>query len=154
MNDLITLGGIACATLLLSYVRPGRFGVVVLALGVGYITALQWTDALTTLIVLHTPLQAWPVATYAALVLLPGCVALLLARAQRSIVPRVIAACLLAVFVVLLLSPVLLSEAGTPPAVYAGIERYREIGITVLLVLGLADALLSRAPRAVKHSKD
>lgn len=159
MSFLVAIGGLAAAIFVLSYMRAGRFGPVVLSIGAGYILAELWTDKLVTI---YTQLNAdfsllaWPTATYAGLMLLPGLLALVLSQKRQGFLPRIIAGLAVSLLVVVMLLPSMDSsfvvEAPLRVA-YDTLLRYRDIIITLVLVLGVLDIAFGRLPKVGKHHK-
>lgn len=156
---MIVAGSIALLLFTISYIRPGRYGLTVLAMSAGYVLAEFWAS---TLAGTYRP-QAdfgflpWHDAVYSTFVVIPGLLVLLLAHKQQGIVPRIPASLALALLTVTLLLPIFASNfaAGTQVvSVLAFLQEYRQIIFTVIVVLGLGDVLLSRPSKARKHSKD
>ena len=153
MNFLLTVGGTALVTFLLSYIRAGRFGVTILALGAGYLLALLWTDTLISYPLVEIAFMSWRDAVSVSLVVLPGLFALLFGRKQRSLLPRIVAASVTAVFVVVVLLPVLMVDTSGR-GLHTVLSQYRDEIISVILVIGLFDVVLARMPKAPKRTKD
>jgi len=152
MSFMLIAGGIALGTLLLSYLRSGRFGATALALGAGYLLTLLWADTLTAKAI-QLPFLSWHNAVYSGLVLLPGLLTLIFSHKQKGFLPRIVAALILSVFVIALLLPMFNPEPITQMA-YDTVEHYREVIISGVLALGLLDMIFSRSPKPPKHSKD
>lgn len=154
MTFIASAGAVAALAFLLIYVRPGRFGITVLALAAGSLLAGMWADDLSRLQSIHIPLIPFRTLVYGGFVLLPGIVVLLFGGSHKSILPRLFAALILALFIVLLLLPILPVAAGND-VVYTTLRQYEIYGVTVALVLGLLDVMSARMPKAPKrHSKD
>lgn len=153
MSFIFVAGLVAVIAFLLCMVRPGRFGMTVLALGAGYLLATLWTDSLAASQLVQLPFVSWRDAVFMGLILLPGVVALILGPRQKSLVPRIVAALAVALLAVTLILP--LFKAGPESgAVYHFISQYRDVIVSSLLVFGLLDAVFSRLPKAPKPSKD
>lgn len=153
MNFLLTVGGAALVTLLLSYIRAGRFGVTILALGAGYLLALLWADTLISYQLVEIAFMSWRDVVSVSLVVLPGLFALLFGRKQGSLLPRIVAASVTAVFVVVVLLPVLMVDTSGR-GLHTVLSQYRDEIISVILVIGLFDVVLARMPKAPKRTKD
>lgn len=154
MNFMMVAGSIALAAFLLSYIRPGRFGMVTMALGVGYIFAGLWAEHLGKLQLMQLSFLPWPSVVYITLVVLPALVVLLFGRKQKSVFPRLITALFTALLAVLLLFPTFAATAESGHEVYDLLHRYREYGMTILFALGLLDMVFARSPKVPKHTKD
>lgn len=152
MSFMMVGGGIVLSVLLLSYLRAGRFGMTVLALGAGYLLALLWMDRLAMYEFIRPSFLSWRDTVYITLIILPGLLALLFGHSKRSLVPRVIAAPAIALLVITLLLPLFTAD-GQSQMVYVVIERNRELIISGMLVLGLLDMIAARLPKATKHDK-
>ena len=153
MNFLLTAGGALLVLFIISYLRAGRFGATILAFGVGYLLAAMWTDAIVaygSFSVLGVP---WRDVVYAALIVTPGLLAMLFSPKQKSLLPRIVQAFLIAVFGVALLLPVLGLGGGHIGEFYNIIEQNQDAIVTLLLLLGLFDMVLSRSEKAPKSSK-
>lgn len=145
-------GSIALSVLLLSYLRAGRFGMTVLALGAGYLLTLLWMDRLAMYEFIQPSFLSWRDTVSIALITLPGLLALLFGHKQKGLVPRIIAAPAVALLVITFLLPLFAAD-GQSQAVYTVIERNRELIISGVLVLGLLDMVSARLPKASKHDK-
>ncbi len=152
MSFMLVAGGIVLGMFLLAYLRSGRFGMTVLALGAGYLLALLWVDTLAAHTMVQLSFLAWRDAVYMILVLLPGLLALFFSHKQKSLLPRIVAALAIAVLSMVLLLP-LFSPESESQTVYAMIERYREVIMSGLLALGLLDMVFARLPKTPKHDK-
>ena len=150
---MLVAGAVAGTMFLLSYVRAGRFGAMILSLGAGYMLAELWADSLTAGYgaVQLGPLS-WSQIIYASTVLGPGVFALLFSHKKKSLVPRIVGAAVAAVFALALLLTML--AAGSDTQVVAVLREYKEAIITAALVMGLLDTVFARPPKAPKHTKD
>ena len=153
MSFILTAGGVALATFLFALVRSGRFGATVLSLAAGYVLALFWADTLASYSVGQFVFLTSSDVAYAVTLLVPGVLALLFGRKQKGLLPGVVGAAVLALFVVALLLDIFPVDAAGHQA-HALLERYREVTISVVLVLGLFDVLLARLPKSPKRTKD
>lgn len=153
MTFLLAIGAVAAVLLVLSYIRPGRFGATMLALGAGYLLAMMWTDILLSYVTVSLPYMTRYDSIYSALIIVPGVLALLCSPRQKSVLPRVVAALAIAGFGVVLLLPVF-ERWSEGSVTYTMLHDYQGVIITALLVLGLLDILFARLPKTPKRSKD
>lgn len=153
MSGLFIVAAPALLLFLVSYLRSGRFGATVLALGVGYLLAMMWTDVLAAYGDVSLPHLAWRDIVYSLLVLSPGVLALLFSHKQKSLIPRSLAAVAIAVLGIMLLLPIF-APWMVGQELYATLEQYQGVIITALLLLGLLDMVFSRLPKASKGAKD
>lgn len=153
MNFLIFAGVVALTLFVLSYLRTGRFGYTVLAFGAGYLLANLWSSTLASYMnVTVTPLSSRDIV-YGLMILLPGITALLLGHKLGSALPRIVQALILAALGVALLLPILgIGSSGYQ--LYALVKQYRDIIISVILVIGLADMVVSRSSKMPKRHKE
>lgn len=153
MNFLLTVGGALAVLFVLSYIRAGRLGSTILALGTGYLLAIMWADTLVAYESIYLPGVSMRDASYVLLIVSPGLLAMLFAPKQKSLLPRIVQAFAVAVLGVALLLPVLALGGGHVSELYKLIENNRNIVITGLLLLGLLDMVLSRSEKTPKHGK-
>lgn len=153
MTFLTIVGAVMAVLFLLSYIRSGRFGATILALGAGYLLAMMWTDILLPHVTMSLPYLTRYDTVNSFLILLPGILAILLSPQQKSILPKMIASLAVAGFGVVLLLPVF-EPWSKGSAVYATISDYQGVIITILLILGLFDILFARLPKSSRRSKD
>lgn len=161
MSFLIVVASFATALFVLSYLRAGRFGPTMLALGAGYLLAEMWASRLGYWLEVEFGgslfVVSWQDVAYGALVLLPGLLALLFASKQKSVLPRFMASAIIGVFAVVLLLPVL-SVATILDAnsrlLHMTVQQHQAIAMTIGLVLGLVDILFSRLPKTPRRRKD
>lgn len=161
MSFLIVAASFAAALFVLSYLRAGRFGPTMLALGAGYLLAEMWASRLGDWLEAEFGgsflMISWQGVAYGALVLMPGLLALLFASKQKSVLPRFIASAVVGVFAVVLLLPVL-SVATILDAnsrlLHMTVQQYQAVAMTIGLVLGLADIFFSRLPKTPRRRKD
>lgn len=151
MSFLLTAGGALLVLFIIAYLRAGRFGSTVLALGVGYLLALMWADSLATYESVYLPGVPMRDVSYSLLIAVPGLLAMLFSSKQKSLLPRIVQAFAIAVLGVALLLPVLALGGGHVSEIYRFIELNREIIISGLLALGLLDMVFSRSPKPPKH---
>src|SRR5690606_21461910 len=131
--------------------RPGRFGVATLSLGTGYLLATLWADALAWVIPTSELAISGSDAAYVVLLLAPTLLVLVLSQKRQGVVPRLVSAVALALLITALLLPVLSIATIMDPgsrSLYETAEQYREVVISVVLVLGLLDVLFSRPTKA------
>lgn len=159
MDFLIISAAVASAVILLGYFRPGRFGLVALALAAGYILTLFWTRPLTGLLEVYGD-NFQGVSTrslvFLALMLLPAFLVFLLSEKRRSILPRLISPLFLAVMLVALLLPILPSAKKSRDIgseVYRLVSSNKEIIITTVLSLGVLDISFSKSQKGIKPTK-
>lgn len=153
MSFTLVAGSVALVLFLVSYIRSGRFGSAILALGAGYLLAMMWTEILLPYTTVSLPYLTRHDTVYGVLILLPGILALLLSPKQKSVLPKIIAALAVAGFSVALLLPIF-EPWSNGSATYAAMQDYQGVIITGLLVLGLLDVLFARLPKPSKHGKD
>lgn len=153
MSFLVGAGAVAASMVLLSFLRSGRFGLTVLALGAGYLIASLWTDTLASYPLVQLSFLSWRDTVFMALILLPGMLVLLFGHKQKSILPTMIAALAIGLLAVTLTLPVFRAEPQSR-FVYDFIRQYREVIMAALLLLGLLDVAFSRSIKAPKPSKD
>lgn len=154
MSFLLTAGGALLVLFVISYLRAGRFGATILAFGVGYLLAAMWTDTIVAFKSVPVPGVPWRDVVYALLIVTPGILALLFSPKQKSLLPRIVQAFLIAVFAVALLLPILGLGGGHIGEFYTILEKNRDVVVTLLLLLGLFDMVISRsehAPKSAKH---
>ena len=152
MSFLVVAGGVAVVTFLLLHLRSGRFGAVVLSLGIGYLLSFLWLSDLSSLNLMEVPLLSWQDAVYAGLVLLPGLLALLLSPKKKTVLPKIVAATMVAVLVVALMLPIMRFE-GQGGYIYDSLHSYRDVVITGVLALGLFDTFFARLPKAPRRNR-
>jgi hypothetical protein len=153
MNFLILGGGVLAVLFLVAYIRAGRFGATVLALGVGYLLALMWTDILLPYAPAALPYMSRYDTVYAFLIVVPGIVTLLFSPKHKSVFPKIITAFAVAALGVVLLLPVF-ESASQGSTLYTRLQDSQGVIITGLLLLGLLDVAFARFPKPSKPSKD
>lgn len=153
MSFLLTVGGALLALFVLSYIRGGRFGTVVLAFGVGYLLAQTWTEVLISHFMISLPGLPTKDILYSAIVVAPGLLALLFSPKQSSFIPRIAQAFIVALLGITLLLPVLALGGSPVSELYNAVSQNRDGVIAAILCLGLADIVLSRSEKASKHNK-
>jgi hypothetical protein len=153
MNFLLTAGGALLVLFIISYLRAGRFGFTILALGVGYLLALMWADILSVYGGVSIPSVSWRDAVYSLVIITPGLLAMLFSSKQKSLLPRIVQAFLVAVLGVALLLPVLGLGGGFISNLYDLVAKNRNLIITSLLLLGIFDMVFSRSEKAPKHKE-
>lgn len=150
MSFLMTAGGVALVLFLLAYIRDGRFGASILAMTAGMFLASLWTDTLVNVSHVTLPGITWHDAVYGGIVLLPGMLLLILAHKQHSIFPRLVAAVGIALFGTAAVLPIL-GVGAEGYELYALIKQYRDLLLTVCIILGLIDIVAARPPKVPKH---
>lgn len=159
MSFIVVAGGVMLVFFVLALLRPGRFGPTVLALGAGYVLAQFWAEELAVRFPVvndYVPFLTAHDALYGTMIVLPGVLALLLVGKQKSLLPRLIAALLLGVFVLALLIPILAFAVVLEPqgrALYMTAQQYQGLAVTSGLLLGLFDTLFSRLPKSPRQNK-
>src|SRR5690606_15624805 len=126
MSFLIAAGAIAAAVFVFSYIRSGRFGATIVAIGIGYLLAMMWTEILVSYSTISLPYVTRYDTIYSALILMAGILALLFSPRQKSILPKIIAALLVASLSVVLLLPVL-EPWSKESALYEAIYNYQGV---------------------------
>lgn len=153
MSFLVGAGAVAASMVLLGFLRSGRFGLTVLALGAGYLIASLWADTLAGYQEVQLPYVSWRDAVYGALVLVPGILVLLFGHKQKSILPTALSALLVALLAVTLTLQLFRAEPESR-LVYDSIRQYKEVIVAVILAIGVLDVAFSRSVKPPKPSKD
>lgn len=153
MSFFLTAGGALLGFFLFSYFRAGRFGATVLAFGVGYLLATMWAESLKTYESIYLPGVSLRDSSFALLVVIPGLLAMLCSPKQKSLLPKIVQAFMIAVFGVALLLPILGTGGGHVSELYKVMEQNRDLIISGIVVIGLFDMVLSRSEKPAKHKE-
>lgn len=160
MSFMIVAGALLLGLFLLAYFRPGRYGLTILALVAGSMLASFWSDALASysaFVGTQFGIVFWRELISAALVLVPALLLLLFSKKGASRIPRIFGALIIGVLAVTLLLPTLTSmviiESGSR-SIYAAIDQYRALIITIALVVAFIDVLFTGSSKSHGHDKD
>lgn len=161
MSFMVAAGAIGIVVFLLSYIRPGRFGVATLALGAGYILADLWAgyiaDTYGEDLSAVLGAYSWHEVLYLVIALFPALFILVLSRPQGSLLPRTVGSLALVVLATTVVLPVL-SITGVMDdqsrTLYSFVESRRNAIVAIILIVGLLDVTLAKPSHPLKPSKD